>query len=717
MLAVAGRRRSNDFEVVCPVHPDVTLQRQRRRSFFGRGRLEVIHDECPLCREEWPVHFPNAGVDSSDHSVSQELPTPSAPYEVESPTVARPSRAFSTTTTSTVIDQKDLEEKIAEMVHSLLDRENPSRGPDFIVDQLEMLCAWSLGDTAVRRLITDVGGIYIVTNILQYCQEKHVPDRGSGGQNTEALNSSMSLSNAQPHQIHVATTMDTRTLDDASTIVTNDPEPMDQQNFDNMHGGAQRLNTLYSHPRANISSTDEASVDALSNTGTFVTNEGDSSSRLAGHTMLSYPGSYHFPPTSATVDSRDVSMMPPTTVPSQGLGSMVSPPPPTMDDIDRAFGHFLADPSSAGSATLGNTSTAGGASHSQWTASASAPMHDDQSYAATYHTGLVSHAPDSRRIPSVSGSSVSAYVSARAPGVPNLDSPLETTDADRALYEARWATGTLANLSQDESAVDVIRSAGGVETLLCTMWIFEQDEMIQDCGCECLSNLISARAAGNNVKALVVSYGAIATVLKAMKMYPATPTLQHKCCLFISSMVVGDPVVLQSIMTLEGIGLITLSMRLHRTDEALQEAACLALERLMNEGDRVYVDVVSFRGIEAILTAMWQFEQNAFIQEHGCLSIGRMCANDDGNKPMLTDAGAVGTIIVAMRRHEGKINVQKAGCLALCNLTQNYGPAVQHALDEDALSLLRKVAVHYPQQAKELRIRLYRHRSTVFKQV
>ncbi|KAL7561869.1 hypothetical protein ACA910_014244 [Epithemia clementina (nom. ined.)] len=757
---------SDDFVVFCPSHPDIMLSRQRRRSLFGRNRVEVVHKECPRCQEEWPDLFLGAGDESQEpfrssvdgasshfHSYDQTTRTsnvrPSAPYMDEVHENGNSSSPLHNTTETTrqsrseIPNQQELAENITKMVHSLLDRDDPNHGPDFAVEQLEMLCAWTLGEFSVRKLITDVGGIYIVINILQSCQERYGPRRRSGRERETrgplGGTPSSQTTDQQPFSIstgvhpyhghedaHGSTTLATQTMaDDASTIVTNDADIDDAiAQFASMEQDNDILTPLGSqlHAGPKPAPIDDSSSRAFSSARTWTTTDGDASdSRPLSHSMLSYPGCYYFPPTAnhrntaASTSSARASAAHASAV--GPLNPFSSPPPPTMDDIDKAFGHFLIPESSANDAAFGGNASTAGASQAQWTKSVTATEYDDMSEATTYarstaYNGVV------RRAPSVAGSSVSAYISARAPREANSATPnLDTTGTDPVILEARWGIATLANLSQDPIAVDIIRSAGGVPTLLSTMWLLENDEMIQDCGCECLSHLVSVGSNQSHIKAVVISYGAIATVLRAMTLFPATPTLQHKCCLFIGQMVIGDPVVLQSIMTLRGIELITLAMRLHRLDEKLQEAACVALENIMAEGGRVYAEVVSCRGIEAILTAMWQYEENSFIQEHGCFGLGYICASDDGNKPALTDAGAVETILLAMRKHEHNAHIQRAGCHALCNLTERYGPAAQRALDENAMEVIRKVAVQDQNIAKELRTRLYKYRSTTFKQV
>ena len=724
---MASFRRSKEIEhnmIVCPRHPDVTLTRERR-GLFGR-RMEVVHNECPRCQEEWPDHFAyeESWQTSNSPAYSQSLGFnntsrqdsavihPSAPLDdswvqQNEATVSVPH----TTTTSAIVDQNELAQNITDMVHSLLDRDNPDRGPDFVVEQLEMLCAWTLGEANVRSLITEVGGIYIVTSLLQSCQERLGPHPGSRRNSSAVGSGNAEASYAEQHHDTAS-----EQLDDASTIVTNDAGVDDAvSQFASMEPG-DALVPPSSYPQADTkTSTDDASSQAFSHglADTTLTN-------TFRQSAVSYPGCYYFPPTKypngdASQSSATRSAHHPIAA-GQGYNH-ISPPPPTLNDIDRAFGHFFAPSSSSmtNNAAVGGDGSTVAVSQAHWTASVgvTASVHDDTSLA---NTRSIINYTSNRGAPSMSGSSVSAYVTARAPGVPNTDLRVGASGVnDRIVLEARWAVGTLANLCQDSISVDIMRSAGGVEILLSTLWLFNDDEMIQDCGCECLSNIVSV---GHHIiKALILSYGAIATVLNAMRLFPSTPTLQHKCCLFLARMVIGYPVVLQSTITLKGIQLIPLAMRLHRLDEKLQEAACLALGNLMTEGERVYVDVVSSRGIEAILTAMWQFEANSFIQRHGCIALGSICANDDGNKQALVETGAVETILAAMRRHDQNTDIQKAGCLALCNLTKNYRPAMQHALDDNAISTLRNAAVHDPVHAKQLRSRLYKQRSALFKTV
>jgi CheY-like chemotaxis protein len=279
------------------------------------------------------------------------------------------------------------------------------------------------------------------------------------------------------------------------------------------------------------------------------------------------------------------------------------------------------------------------------------------------------------------------------------------------------SVATLAQLSQDASSADIIRSAGGVETILSAMWRFEGDEMVQEHGGACMYHLSSCAMEGSfHLRALIVSLGGISTVLRAMQLFPATPSLQQTCCAFITSMVAHDPVALESIVTLRGVDLVLLTMRMHRLDEKVQEAGLQALETMMREdGGQLYVEVVSNRGIESILTAMWQFEANGLVQQYGCAALDDICVNDDGNKRLTLEAGAIETILLAMRRHDQNIYIQRAGCLALSNLTNKYGSALKRCLEEDAMPTIRQASEHHESAKRLLKsLRLYKYRSRVF---
>uniref|UniRef100_A0A7S2VEZ6 LRRK2 ARM repeat domain-containing protein n=1 Tax=Entomoneis paludosa TaxID=265537 RepID=A0A7S2VEZ6_9STRA len=399
-----------------------------------------------------------------------------------------------------------------------------------------------------------------------------------------------------------------------------------------------------------------------------------------------------------------------------------------MEDIDMAFGHMMAGPSSAASVPPSTTtaSFAGTGSHgtpSQYTASYASPPSRTPAFVSSdaSATGLYTM-PSSYRspMPPPPGplpSSAATYIPAEAMDGMMSMAAVNAIDSDVIQQEVRLGIATLANLAQDVTTdrVDTFRSADTISTILSGMWRFERDEMVQENGVQFL-HYLTHPASHSHLRALIMSLGGISTVLRAMHLFPTTLSLQQTCCTFISKMVTHDPVALDSIITLQGMDLVVLAMRMHRLEERIQEAACQALESMMRLGEGLEMDIVSGGGMEAILHAMWQFEGNSLVQQNGCSSMGLLCAQDDGNKRLALEAGVIETVLGAMQRHPQNNEIQRAGCVALYNISNNYGAALRRCLEENAVSVVRQASHHDEESANRLlrSLRIQRYRSRVF---
>ena len=882
-----GRTSSTrDFVVVCPDHPHVTLMKRKPGLF---SRTKVIHSHCPLCQRQqhhhWsdneasshqnnydqfgglapPSHHHSDAFDNHYSSTSWE---PSAPFD-DATVATSEQRHYATPTieegdedgsvSASMIDMieslertsihphsqhrhagasqssplasavnsshNDIADNITALVHSLL--EGHRKGPDFILNQLEMLAAWSTADDLeIKQAITDAGGIYIVINVLQRCLER-LNETGAGTLNNRAVGTSHQFDATSPHRVQQSyqndfggdTTIATHTLDDG-TIATHVEEIDDFDSLPTAFATAVSSSDGAEEPSWTPTATTSSSASHVFTSGHHTTTSTrytissnhsttggstvtGSSSVNASSFVASRPPTWNAihqafsqtqpmqqqqqcssnssmtfgsftasqPPTlnalgqttfaTASVSGASIPESTTSTGPNNGghisnsnrqpehgmKGSVngvkshaqnqfiSSAPAPTMDDIERAFGRFLQNPSSDDSTVGGDSTTLATPQthHHTVLSPAFPPSGGGESWISGYSM------PSSYRLPpqehpqetqssvsdvgpssTASSSFAPQYVPPEAlDGVMSM-ATMKTIDSETIRREVRLAVATLDNLIQVESNVDIFRTAGGIEAVLSTMWRFEQDEMTQEHGCECLYSLVSVKKGSHHIKSMIVSFGGISTMMRSMTLFPASPRILETCCLFLGIMALHDPVSLQSIITLKGAQAILGSMRLHRVDEKLQEAACETLESMMRHDDQVYMDIVFNRGVEAFLTAMWQFEQSGIIQRAGCACLGLVCRNDDGNKRIVLEYGAIESILRAMKVHNQNVYVQRAGILALAEISYNHNEALARCLaEENAMETLRQAAGEADSEneacKKFLRsLRLYKYRSRVF---
>jgi len=354
-------RNSRDFVVSCPDHPDVTLMIRKAGLF---SRTKIVNRECPRCQGEvWTSQsLDGYSVDQSSHSyVSHTTPYASATVlEASAPlddrttpglqTIHEDADSISPSVMEALINSmeaqrrgqetdhsstrprvdhgpssnsprhdvyagdgsfdaegvgtSDVGQQITDMVHSLLEGHH-RKGANHIVNQLETLCAWAF-DEDVRALIVDAGGIYIIINLLQRCQQRVGENSSENFVPRQATDDNTSA--PQPnvdHTTFVATTIATHSLDDATTIVTH--ENLDDLD-DNMTQAPWVLDAEAASPAP--SHSHRSTATPVTQDSYYLSSSNRSPTRVSGAESV-----------------------------ASSQPSFVASRPPTLNAIDRAFGY------------------------------------------------------------------------------------------------------------------------------------------------------------------------------------------------------------------------------------------------------------------------------------------------------------------------------------------------------------------------------------------
>jgi hypothetical protein len=225
-----------------------------------------------------------------------------------------------------------------------------------------------------------------------------------------------------------------------------------------------------------------------------------------------------------------------------------------------------------------------------------------------------------------------------------------------------------------------------------TLEVFAAHERVIDAVCDRWRGL----SYGPQRRQSAVDAGALAAIVKAMRMHGDSPSVQELCCLAIGNIVAGvDEAGVARKQLAADVGALDAicnAMQAHLDASPVQEYGCFALGNICYAADVAGLKrkqaAADACAISAILVGVKKHSGDAAVAEYGTFALGNICravgnkedATDEdrklaedgkARKEAAVDAGALGIVVNAMRFFTKEEGVQQWGARALSNIT--YG--------------------------------------------
>eukprot|EP00939_MAST-03C_sp_MAST-3C-sp1_P004807 g4807.t1 len=228
---------------------------------------------------------------------------------------------------------------------------------------------------------------------------------------------------------------------------------------------------------------------------------------------------------------------------------------------------------------------------------------------------------------------------------------------------------TIGELAKDEKLREVLGDSGGVESVIQVMQAYENEEKVQEAGCNTLMNLTNGEQGNQNDKLgnIIGSFDGIAVIIRAMRTFPKHSKIQRLSCHALRNLA-RNTKNKDIIGSSGGIQLVVRAMETFPGKVEVQQWGCGALGNLAYHNAENRSVIGKSNAVRLIVRAMEKFEDIAEFQGFSCYALGRIAMQSPRNKQIIREVGGLARICEAVRLYSKVGDLKRCGKLAISEI-------------------------------------------------